>query len=66
MTPEKDTQSETVSTTKAAEMLGVATTTVVRMIHRGDLRAFKLTPAKHSSFRVYVSSIEEVKQQREY
>jgi len=57
---------KTVSTRKAAEMLGVGTSTVVRLIHRGDLAAFKKTPAKHSAFRIYVDSIEEVKRQRSY
>lgn len=57
---------ETVSTRKAAEILGVASSTIVRMIHRGDLAAHKKTLAKHSAFRVYVDSLEEVKSQRSY
>lgn len=58
--------SKTVSTTEAAEMLGVGTSTVVRMIHRGDLQAYKKTLAKHSAFRIYVDSIEEVQRQRSF
>ena len=55
---------ETVPTHEAAQILGVGTPTVIRMIHRGDLQGHKKTPAKRSAFRVYVDSIEEVKRQR--
>ncbi len=57
---------KTVSTREAAEILGVGTSTVIRMIHRGDLQGYKKTPAKRSAFRVYFDSIEEVKRQRSY
>jgi excisionase family DNA binding protein len=55
---------KTVSTKEAAKQLGVGTSTVVRMIHRGDLDAYKKTLAKRSPFRVYQSSIDDVKDRR--
>jgi excisionase family DNA binding protein len=62
----RNNEKETVSTKEAARMLGVAPSTVTRMIHRGDLRAHKKTPAQTSAFRVYKSSIEKVKEERQH
>ncbi|MFW6116183.1 MAG: helix-turn-helix domain-containing protein [bacterium] len=61
----RNNQEETISTKEAAEMLGVATSTVNRMINRGDLKAYKKTPVKYSPFRVYKSSVEKVKEERQ-
>jgi excisionase family DNA binding protein len=61
----RNNRKETVSTKEAAEMLGVGTTTINRMIHRGDLDAYRKTPVKYSPFRVYKSSIEKVKEERQ-
>jgi excisionase family DNA binding protein len=55
---------KTVSTKEAAKQLGVGTSTVVRMIHRGDLDAYKKTLAKRSPYRIYQHSIDEVKDRR--
>ena len=55
---------KTVSTKEAAEQLGVGKTTVVRMIRRGDLDAYRKTLAKRSHYRVYQDSIEDVKKRR--
>jgi len=67
MDPQNDQETrETISTHEAAEVLGVAPSTVVRMIHRGHLQGYKKTPAKRSAFRVYVDSIEKAKRQRSY
>jgi excisionase family DNA binding protein len=54
-----------VSTTEAMRMLGVSRATITRLVKRGDLRGYRLTPAKYSDYRIYVDSIEEVKERRQ-
>jgi IS30 family transposase len=62
----RDGHKETLSTREAARLLGVATSTVTKMIHRGNLSAHRKTLAKHSPFRAYKRSIEKVKQERQH
>jgi excisionase family DNA binding protein len=53
-----------VTTTEAMKLLGLSRATVSRLLKRGDLEGYKLTPAKHSDLRIYVDSIEELKERR--
>jgi excisionase family DNA binding protein len=55
---------KTVSTKEAAKQLGVGKSTVLRMIDRGDLDAYRKTLADRSHYRVYQSSIEDIKKRR--
>lgn len=64
--PNNNSPQKTVSTREAAEILNVGTSTIVRMIHRGDLDAHKKTLAPHSPFRIYQSSLEHVLDQRQH
>ena len=47
----------TIDTAKAADLLGVSRTTAIRMVHRGELKGYKLTSAKNSPIRVYRDSV---------
>ncbi len=57
---DNDCAPRTVSTREAAEMLGVGTSTINRMIHEGHLRASRKSMAPRSPFQVYVDSIKEL------
>jgi excisionase family DNA binding protein len=50
-------QKEVVTTQQAAEMLGVSTTTVTRLVKRGLLIGYKLTPEPNSPLRITKASI---------
>jgi excisionase family DNA binding protein len=56
---------ETVTTQEAMKILGVSKTTVTRLVKRGELRAYKLTPAQNSALRIYKESLEELLEKRE-
>ncbi|MEA3374930.1 MAG: helix-turn-helix domain-containing protein [Chloroflexota bacterium] len=56
---------EYVTTAEAAEMLDLGHTTIVRMIHQGQLEARRKTLAPRSPWQVKVSSIEEVQRRRQ-
>jgi len=55
-----------VTTTQAMEMLDVSRATVSRLIKRGELSGYRLTPAKNSDFRIYIDSIREFMKRREF
>lgn len=48
-----------VSVKEAAKRLNCHTTTVQRMIRRGELHGHKLTQAKTSPYRIYLADLEE-------
>jgi excisionase family DNA binding protein len=50
----------TVSTLEAAALLGVSRNTVIRMVKRGELRAYRKTRAYRSPLRVFRDSVREV------
>ena len=51
-------QRPTANADEAAEILGVSKSTITRLIQRGDLVAYKLTPRKNSPLRIYRDSID--------
>jgi excisionase family DNA binding protein len=55
---------ETVTASEAMEILGVSRTTISRLVKRGDLEAYKLTPARNSPLRIYKDSVEELLEER--
>jgi excisionase family DNA binding protein len=54
-----------VPTTEAMKMLGVSRSTIRRLLQQGELHGYRLTPSKHSDYRIYVDSIEELKERRQ-
>jgi excisionase family DNA binding protein len=54
-----------VPATEAMKMLGVSRSTIRRLLQQGELRGYRLTPSKHSDYRIYVDSIEELKERRQ-
>jgi len=55
----------TITTTEAANVLGVSRATVSRMIQRGEIKGYKLTMALNSPYRVYQQSVQEFLNKRE-
>ena len=55
----------TLSTRETAELLGVNPVTVQRLVKRGELEAYKLTPGQTSPLRIYKDSIESLLERRE-
>ncbi len=51
-------QNNTVSTSEAAQILGVSPTTVTRLVKRGLLIGWKLTPKRNSPLRITRASID--------
>lgn len=47
----------TIDTAEAADLLGVSRVTVTRMVHRGELKGYKLTSTRNSPMRVYRDSV---------
>ena len=54
----------TLSSSEAAQIIGVSIPTITRMIQRGELEAYKLTLAKSSPLRIYKDSVEDVLERR--
>ena len=59
------TERPTFTTKETAELLGVTTVTVTRLIKRGELQAYKLTPGKTSPLRIYKDSVESLLERRQ-
>jgi excisionase family DNA binding protein len=55
---------ETVTTSEVMGLLGVSRATVTRLVKKGELEAYKLTPAKNSPLRIYKDSVEELLEER--
>jgi|OM-RGC.v1.034705849 Transposase and inactivated derivatives len=53
------------STKQVAAILDVGTSTVIRMVHRGDLDGHKATPALNSPMRITQSSVARVLKARQ-
>lgn len=53
------------TTSETMDLLGVSRATISNLIRRGDLEAYKLTPALNSSYRIYVDSIQSLLKRRE-
>jgi excisionase family DNA binding protein len=47
------------------DLLGVSRSTVIRLIQRGELMAYKLTPGQTSPLRIYKDSVEALLERRE-
>lgn len=45
-------------TNEVSERLGISKVTVTRLIQRGELEAYKLTPSKNSPLRIYEDTVE--------
>jgi excisionase family DNA binding protein len=56
---------ETVTTQEAMKILGVSKATVSRLVKRGELAAYKLTPAENSPLRIYKDSLDELLEKRQ-
>jgi excisionase family DNA binding protein len=54
-----------VTTEEAITLLGVSKATVIRMIQRGELQAYKLTLGQTSPYRIYKDSIDSVIERRQ-
>ena len=56
---------QTITTARAAEILGVSRSTVTRLVQHGQLQAHKLTTAPNSPYRITRSSLERLLEQRQ-
>lgn len=56
--------SETLSTTEVMARLRLARATVIRLIERGDLQAYKKTPGKTSGYRISIRSVQDLERKR--
>jgi len=59
------TERQTVSANRAMEILGVSRATVSNLVRKGDLEAYKLTPARNSPYRIYLDSIQALLRERQ-
>ena len=55
---------QNLSTTEAAEMLEVSKRTVINMIERGSINAYKIDPGAKSVYRIPHSEIERILRER--
>ncbi|HZQ11009.1 MAG TPA: helix-turn-helix domain-containing protein [Anaerolineae bacterium] len=63
--PKKTTSRDWVTVDEAAEVVGARRETVIRMIRRGELRAFKQTLGLTAPYRIYKDSLDEFLKKRE-
>ena len=56
----------TVTTEEAAGLLGVSKATVIRLIQRSELQAYKLTLGQTSPYRIYRDSIDDLIERRQH
>ena len=56
---------ETISATRAMQMLGLSRSSISRMVQKGDLEGYKLNPRRRNShLRIYLDSVEEFLESR--
>ncbi|MBU0705478.1 MAG: helix-turn-helix domain-containing protein [Chloroflexi bacterium] len=55
----------TLTTTQVMDLLGVSRSTVVRLVQRGELKAYKLTLGQTSPLRIYKDSVDELLDSRQ-
>ena len=55
----------TLTTIQVMDLLGVSRSTVVRLVQRGELKAYKLTLGQTSPLRIYKDSVEELLDSRQ-
>ena len=55
-----------VTADEAATLLEVSRATITRLLQKGDLKGYKLTTAPNSPIRIYMASIDDLIQRRQY
>ena len=55
----------TLTSSEAAQILGVSMATVARLVKKGELNGYKLTTARNSPLRIYQDSVDKLLKRRQ-